>query len=888
MTTYGLTANGYVVKQQQVIISEIQAVLQAALGVNINLLPQAVFGQIVNVFSEREALLWQLGEAIYASQYPAGAEGTSVDNILSYNNLKRLQATATVTAPTSTGGTPGLVLYGTPGTVIPAGSSIVVENNPTLQFTLDAAVTIQPSVNAVQLLALYGGQPNAGSFALQIVDPAGNTLTSPLIAWNALANQTSITWPVAPTSGQFVLAVGNLLTPPILYTDVASTIQGYITALSATYAGVTVTGSFASGLVINWGTASQSLVQANSIQLAYSATPTAGSLQISIGGTPVPLVAYNATAAALQAAINTLPGYGKVTVSGAPTSPNGYYINWQSATPGAVLVTTQPTGATVTPTATNTLNPTTTVVNSIQSAINTLYDAIASNYPYTDVGVTGSLSSTLVTLTFGGATVVVGQPASGAQPQKTFVAISDTLQNGTVVVNINITTTAIGAPPEGIGSATCTVTGPNVVSAGFLNVIGSPVSGWASVNNPLDCITGTNAETDTQALQRRTTELSAQANGPLQSIQEKVNLVPGVVQALGFQNLSNAADQIVTFSAVPTAGYFSIAFTGPGGTLQTTAHIPWNALSTVQQVVFTGTPTAGFFTLTFGAQTTANIPYNANALTVQTAVRALTGFSAATVTGSIASSFFIALSYGPQQPVSVTSSLTGSVASGIPSVQSLINALPSYNLAVITGSFSVGFTISFNGSSGGQPQLLVLITNALTGVFTVTVAYGRPGNSFEIVVNDNNGEASNLAIAQAIYGAKPAGIESYGTVTVPITNSFGNTYPISFSRPVQVPIYVVISLQTDLTTSLNPKFNPQSVTAIQQDVVAIGQAFPVGGLIVGFGTGGLIGAFNTIPGILNYSLAFGTSPNPTQNSNIQLQAEQVGQFESFLVLVSYT
>lgn len=56
----------------------------------------------------------------------------------------------------------------------------------------------------------------------------------------------------------------------------------------------------------------------------------------------------------------------------------------------------------------------------------------------------------------------------------------------------------------------------------------------------------------------------------------------------------------------------------------------------VQTVTITGAPTGGTFTLTFGANTTSNIAYNASASTVQTALQALAsiGSGNATVTGS--------------------------------------------------------------------------------------------------------------------------------------------------------------------------------------------------------------------------------------------------------------
>lgn len=56
--------------------------------------------------------------------------------------------------------------------------------------------------------------------------------------------------------------------------------------------------------------------------------------------------------------------------------------------------------------------------------------------------------------------------------------------------------------------------------------------------------------------------------------------------------------------------------------------------SEVQSVTITGAPTGGTFTLTFSAQTTAAIAFNAAAATVQTALNALSNLDGVTVSGS--------------------------------------------------------------------------------------------------------------------------------------------------------------------------------------------------------------------------------------------------------------
>lgn len=86
----------------------------------------------------------------------------------------------------------------------------------------------------------------------------------------------------------------------------------------------------------------------------------------------------------------------------------------------------------------------------------------------------------------------------------------------------------------------------------------------------------------------------------------------------------------------------------------------------VQTVTITGAPTGGTFTLTFGAQTTSAIAYNATAAQVQTALQALSsvGASNALVTGSAGGpwtvEFAASLGFASQALITLgTNSLTG-------------------------------------------------------------------------------------------------------------------------------------------------------------------------------------------------------------------------------------
>lgn len=709
---FGLTSSGFNAPSQAEILAEIQASLQSSFGTGINLSASSIFGQIAGVFSEREALIWEALQAVYSSQYPNGAEGTAVDNILALcPGIRRLAATASTTSPTIDG-VPGLVFYGTAGTIIPAGKLISVLGQSTSQFAVDSDVTIEAAADAIQLM-IFSNTPDSGAATFSILDPSGNTLTTAALNYDAGATTAKLNFASVPVAGAFTIGLTVLgvttQTASIAYTDNAAAVQTAIRALTG-YGAVSVTGSFAAGFSIAFG--------------ASICNPM------------------------VSAPVNTL-------------------------------------GVAVTPS------------NSLQALINQFEDVTEGNYPYTDVAVTGSFGAGF-TITFGSLSVTGSNPSSGELAQELFTQVTNTLQNGSTVTNISISTSTAGHPAQGTGSATCTQTGPIVAAADTLTVIDTPVAGWSSVTNPLAATTGTDLETDTEAIVRRTEELQANADGPIQAIVDAVRLVEGVTQAVGFENQTQAAQQKLTFSAVPTAGTFKITL---------------------------GTP----------LQISAAIAYTATASAIQTALRLLTG----------------------------------------------------YSTILVTGSFTYGFTIDFNGSSGNQPQAAVGTTeSSLTagGAVTVTQSYGRPGKSFEIVVLGG----TDADIAQAIWDSKPAGIQSYGNTSETVTDSDNREWPISFTRPTQIPIYVAITLTTDLLTAANPQFQPGSIPTIQQDVVDIGSEVDIGGLIIGFGSNGLIGAFNAVPGIESYTMYFGTSASPVTNTNIQLLETQLAEFSVFNVTVSYT
>jgi hypothetical protein len=152
----------------------------------------------------------------------------------------------------------------------------------------------------------------------------------------------------------------------------------------------------------------------------------------------------------------------------------------------------------------------------------------------------------------------------------------------------------------------------------------------------------------------------------------------------------------------------------------------------VETITATGTPTAGNFTLTVNGQTTANIPYNAAATAVQSALTALSGIGAGQVTctgGPLPGAPVVCTFGGTMAKTAVTMTLTptgvtpGSISvalttPGSPDL-SIYDAMPGW---VDLGATKNGITITINNAeeSFDIDQQLSIIGSAPTS-WTVTI-----------------------------------------------------------------------------------------------------------------------------------------------------------------------
>lgn len=113
--TYGLNSGGFVRMRLPEVRRAIYNDLTSRTGLVFDESPDSFTGQFVSVFSDREAALWELLEQVYLSAYPVTANGIPLDLAVSYSGVRRLQPVRSRAL---------VYLYGTPGTVVPAGSLV--------------------------------------------------------------------------------------------------------------------------------------------------------------------------------------------------------------------------------------------------------------------------------------------------------------------------------------------------------------------------------------------------------------------------------------------------------------------------------------------------------------------------------------------------------------------------------------------------------------------------------------------------------------------------------------------------------------------------------------------------------------------------------------------
>ncbi len=130
-------------------------------------------------------------------------------------------------------------------------------------------------------------------------------------------------------------------------------------------------------------------------------------------------------------------------------------------------------------------------------------------------------------------------------------------------------------------------------------------------------------------------------------------------------------------------------------------------------------------------------------------------------------------------------------------------------------------------------------------------------------------------IANAIFAAKGAGIETNGTTVCTVVDSQGVSHTIKFSRLTDLPIYMDVTLSINSNPASGPVFPGNGNNLALDAIVAFGDLYLPGQTVI---TTGFFTPINTVPGVTGATILISTSPGPSGSANIPVPIYQVAQF----------
>lgn len=172
MSDYGITAVGFNRKRLDTIISEMEADLKAVFGVNFNLAPESPDGQMVGIFAKALADLYEIAESSYNSVNVSAATGAALSRLVQLGGVTRKAA-----APSRA----DILVTGTPGAVIPAGSEVKSPDTGAA-FTTDDVITLSAGGSGTGTVTAADSGPTAVQ-AGTIVE-----VSTPVAGWATVTN----------------------------------------------------------------------------------------------------------------------------------------------------------------------------------------------------------------------------------------------------------------------------------------------------------------------------------------------------------------------------------------------------------------------------------------------------------------------------------------------------------------------------------------------------------------------------------------------------------------------------------------------------------------------------------------------------------------------------
>jgi len=152
-----------------------------------------------------------------------------------------------------------------------------------------------------------------------------------------------------------------------------------------------------------------------------------------------------------------------------------------------------------------------------------------------------------------------------------------------------------------------------------------------------------------------------------------------------------------------------------------------------------------------------------------------------------------------------------------------------------------------------------------------TATGGLPPKSFRVFVYGG----ADADIAQAIFDAKPAGIQPYGSVSATAYDADGNPHTVYFERPTEVAIYVDVQATTDGTAV--------STQDVKDAIKAYFDSLELGDDVI---YNKVVSAVLSVQGIVDATVKIDTSSPPAGTSNIAIDSDEIAVTDDTKITVT--
>ncbi|EMO26208.1 baseplate J-like protein [Leptospira interrogans serovar Bataviae str. HAI135] len=146
MTTYGATLSGFVIKDRDVIKSDLVFLAQNIFGSNEDISPHSPLGMFIELISESQSLIWQALESNYNDSYLDTTSGVALDRLVRLRAVKRKDAQSEKVT---------VIIHGLDYATVPKG--LLVSTPKGVQFKSLEDKTILSGSASVQFEAVIPG-----------------------------------------------------------------------------------------------------------------------------------------------------------------------------------------------------------------------------------------------------------------------------------------------------------------------------------------------------------------------------------------------------------------------------------------------------------------------------------------------------------------------------------------------------------------------------------------------------------------------------------------------------------------------------------------------------------------------------------------------------------